>query len=256
MKILQGRDFYSAPKVDSSNVIINESMAKLMGTAGHIGGIITDGGGGRYQIVGIIRDFLYNDMYADPGPLMLFCNPENTGYLNIRFRASDGIGQTTEKIAGIIRQFNPGYPVDYRFLDEDFAQMFKLESLLGQLAGLFAVLAIVLSCLGLMGLTAYTVERSTREVAIRKVLGASAARIAEMLSRQFIRPVLISYIIAFPIAWWIMNNWLGEYHYHIQINWLVFAAAGLLLLLITMISVLAQTIKAAVANPVTKLRSE
>ena len=100
MKILQGRDFYSAPKVDSSNVIINESMAKLMGTAGHIGGIITDGGGGRYQIVGIIRDFLYNDMYADPGPLMLFCNPENTGYLNIRFGLPMASGRPPKRSRG------------------------------------------------------------------------------------------------------------------------------------------------------------
>ncbi|HLY69191.1 MAG TPA: ABC transporter permease [Puia sp.] len=256
MKILQGRDFYATPKVDSSNVVINESMAKVMGKAGHPGGIISDGGTGRFQIVGIIRDFLYNDMYASPAPLILFCNPDNAGYLNIRFRAGEDIRQTTEKITGIIRALNPGYPADYRFLDEDFAQMFKLESMLGRLAGLFATLAIILSGLGLLGLTAYTVEKRTREVAIRKVLGASAFSITEMLSRQFLRPVLISFFIAFPLTWWIMSNWLSEYQYHIRIDWLVFAAAGLLMLVITLASVVVQTIKAAVASPVSKLRSE
>jgi ABC-type antimicrobial peptide transport system permease subunit len=151
---------------------------------------------------------------------------------------------------------NPGFPFEYRFADKDFDAMFSSETLIGELAGVFSMLAIFISCLGLFGLAAYTAERRTKEIGIRKVLGASVPDLTGLLAKEFILLVTFSCVIAFPFAWWFMNNWLRNYAYRITINWSVFALSGLIALLIALITVSFQAIKAAVANPVKSLRSE
>jgi ABC-type antimicrobial peptide transport system permease subunit len=156
----------------------------------------------------------------------------------------------------IFKNNNPGYPFDYSFVDAEFGKLFKTETLIGQLAEVFSVLAIFISCLGLFGLAAYTAEKRSKEIGIRKILGASIQGIAGLLSKDFLLLVCISCLIAFPIAWWMMHNWLQNYKYRIQISWWIFIGAGLLAVLIALFTVSFQAIKAAVANPVKNLRAE
>ncbi|HEX3025295.1 MAG TPA: FtsX-like permease family protein, partial [Chitinophagaceae bacterium] len=151
---------------------------------------------------------------------------------------------------------NPGYPFDYEFTDDTFKQFFKAETLIGKLAGIFATLAIIISCLGLFGLASFTAERRTKEIGVRKVLGASVSIITGLLSKDFLKPVLLSVVIAFPVSWWLMFNWLKDYEYKTIIHWWVFAVAGLLVILIALFTVSFQSIKAAIANPVKSLRTE
>ena len=151
---------------------------------------------------------------------------------------------------------NPGYPFEYKFIDDDFNEIFKTENLTGTLSGVFASLAIFISCLGLFGLAAYTAERRIKEIGIRKVLGASVAGLAGLLSKDFLKLVIISCVIAFPVAWLALNKWLQSYQYRIDVHWWVFAVAGIMAILIAVATVSYQAIKAALTNPVKSLRSE
>ncbi|MGZ3999126.1 MAG: ABC transporter permease, partial [Mucilaginibacter sp.] len=160
------------------------------------------------------------------------------------------------KIGSIIKANNPGYPFEYKFINDDFDQLFKSETLTGSLAGVFAGLAIFISCLGLFGLAAYTAERRIKEIGIRKVLGASVSGLVGLLSKDFLKLVGISCIIAFPVAYWATHNWLQNYQYRVDINWIIFVAAGLAAMLIALTTVSFQAIKAALMNPVKSLRSE
>jgi putative ABC transport system permease protein len=256
MKLTAGRDFYDGPSLDSNSVIINEAFAKQMGKEGRVGGIIKDGGKTDYQIVGIVKDFLYNDMYQPGAPLLLYKHPLGTRYLSIRIKSNADFPDALARIEKVIKTDNPNYPVEYKFVDEDFDQLFKTETLTGKLAGVFAALAIFISCLGLFGLAAYTAERRIKEIGIRKVLGASAYGLAGLLSKDFLRLVCFSCLISFPIAGWALNNWLQSYQYRTPIHWWVFATAGALAMGIALFTVSFQAIKAAMANPVNSLRSE
>jgi putative ABC transport system permease protein len=255
IKLTAGRDFYSDAKVDSNNIIINQSLAKKMGKAGRVGSIIAID---KYQlrVVGIVNDLVYNNMYGESDPLILFCNPRATNNLTIHLKAGTDLPQAIEKIGNVIKKDNPGYPFEYSFLDEEFNKLFKSETLIGKLASVFAVLAIFISCLGLFGLAAYTAGRRIKEIGIRKVLGASVSGLVSLLSVDFLQLVALSCLIAFPIAWWAMSKWLQDYQYRIEIHWWVFAISGVLALLIALATVSFQAIKAALINPVKSLRSE
>ena len=159
-------------------------------------------------------------------------------------------------IQNVMKKNNPAYPFTYQFVDDQFNQMFTNETLISKLSRVFAALAIVISCLGLFGLAAYTAERRTKEIGIRKVLGASVSGIAGLLSKDFLKLVFISCIVAFPVAWWMMHNWLQDYEYRIEISWWIFLIAGVVAILIALITVSFQAIKAAIANPVKSLRTE
>jgi putative ABC transport system permease protein len=256
MKLAAGRDFYLQPSLDSNNVIINESFARIMGKAGHVGSILRDGGGHPYQVVGIVKDFVYNDMYAPAAPAMFSNHPAGTFVLSIRFKQNTDLQDALTKVGAVMKADNPGYPFEYKFLDDDFNQIFKTENITGTLSGVFASLAIFISCLGLFGLAAYTAERRIKEIGIRKVLGASVAGLAGLLSKDFLKLVVISCVIAFPVAWLALNKWLQSYQYRIDVHWWVFAIAGVLAIMIALATVSFQAIKAALANPVTNLRSE
>jgi ABC-type antimicrobial peptide transport system permease subunit len=195
-------------------------------------------------------------MYGGSDPLIFFCYTSFARYLYVQVKANANPEKALSKIEPIIKANNPGYPFDYKFVDEQFNEIFKTEMLIGKLSRLFATLAIIISCLGLFGLAAYTAERRTKEIGIRKVLGASVTRITSLLSKDFLQLVLISAIIAFPLSWWAMHNWLQNYAYRIEINWWVFVLAGALAVLIALITISFQSIRAAVANPVKSLRSE
>jgi len=173
----------------------------------------------------------------------------------IRIKDQGNPENAVSLISKIMRADDPAYPFDYKFVDEEFNQLFLSEMLVSKLSRVFAVLAIIISCLGLFGLAAYTAERRTKEISIRKVLGASAFRIAGLLSEEFMALMVISSLLAFPIAWFAMYTWLQNYAYHINIKWWVFASAGITALLIAIITISYQAIKAAVSSPIKSLRA-
>ena len=255
MHFKEGRDFYPDAKTDSSNVIINETLAKIINKKNVLGSIISQDNT-KYTIVGVINDFVYNNMYASAAPLILFSDTSNCNYLSIRLKTGVQLPAALAKIENVIKSDNPGYPFQYNFVDDQFDNIFKTETLIGKLAGVFSILAIFISCLGLFGLAAYTAERRTKEIGIRKVLGATVKGLAALLSKDFVQLVIISCLVAFPVAWWMMKSWLESYPYRININWIVFAMAGLLAILIALLTVSFQAIKAAIANPVKSLRTE
>ena len=195
-------------------------------------------------------------MYAPAAPLILFPDTSYVNYLTLRLKQSADMKPVVAKIESIVKSDNPGYPVEFNFVDTDFNQLFKTETLIGELASVFAILAIFISCLGLFGLAAYTAERRTKEIGIRKVLGASAKGLAGLLSKDFLKLVTISCFIAFPLAWWIMYNWLETFAYRTKIDLPIFLVAGILAIVIALLTVSFQAIKAAIANPVESLRSE
>jgi ABC-type antimicrobial peptide transport system permease subunit len=257
MKLKAGRDFYPGIAADSNNIIINESLAKIIGAKDIVGSLITrDEGRKKYTIVGVIDDFVYNDMYSSSAPLVLFSDTSNVSNLNIRFKAKTNLTSALSKVENIIKTHDPGYPFEYKFVDDQFDQLFKTETLIGKLAGVFSTLAIIISSLGLFGLAAYTAERRTKEIGIRKVLGATTAALAGLLSKDFLQLVCISCLVAFPVAWLAMRNWLQTYAYRIDISWWIFIVAGILAIFIALLTVSFQAVKAAIANPVKSLRTE
>ena len=256
LKLAAGHDFNADPAGDSTHVIINQAFAKQMGAAGRVGGILRDGGNKAFTIIGIIKDYLYNDMYGSAQPLVFYNQPSQTSVLTIRFKPGLNIHDALTKAGAVVKADYPGYSFEYQLIDDDFNQIFKTETLTGQLAGVFATLAIFISCLGLFGLAAYTAERRIKEIGIRKVLGATVSGLAGLLSKDFLILVLLSCLIAFPFAFIFLNNWLKAFQYHINIQWWVFAAAGLTAVAIALATVSFQAIKAALMNPVRSLRSE
>jgi predicted permease len=262
LKIKAGRDFYPDQNVDSSSVIVNESLAKLMGEGGKVGkkiALVNGNDRSPQTIIGVVSNVVHNDMYGEPGPVLYSTNPNYTQYahnLDIRIKPGSSASEAITKITTVIKADNPGYPVEVKFADDQYNQRFGAETQIGELAGLFSSLAILISCLGLFGLAAYTAEQRTKEIGIRKVLGASVAGLAGLLSREFLRLVGLSCLIAFPLAGLIMNSWLSSYAYRTAIHWWIFAAAGLGALLIALLTVSFQALKAALANPVKTLRSE
>jgi predicted permease len=256
MKLVAGHDFNVNSATDSLNVIINETFAKQMGNEGRVGGIIRDGGKKAFQIIGILKDYLYNDMYGSTAPLLLYNHPSGTGVMSIRFKSGINIQSALTKASAIVKADCPGYPFEYQFIDDDFNKLFKNETLTGTLSGVFSGLAIFISCLGLFGLAAYTAERRIKEIGIRKVLGASVSGLAGLLSKDFLQLVGIACLIAFPVAFWALHKWLQNYQYRVDINWWVFVLAGVLAMLIALTTVSFQAIKAALTNPVKSLRSE
>src|SRR5579871_4000406 len=264
MKILEGRDLQITDSVKfelppkNINVLITQSMAKLMGKGSAIGKIIKDESGAlNANVVGVVNDYVYGYMYGKPDPVIFFCVPphdETIMYVNTK--TSRDPEQTLAKLEAVMKKDNPAYPFQYRFVDDQFNQMFLSEMLISKLSRVFASLAIIISCLGLFGLAAYTAERRTKEIGIRKVLGASVSGITALLSKDFLKLVIISCMVAFPIAWMVMNNWLKSYPYRINISWGIFLIAGVLAMLIALMTISFQSIRAALMNPVKSLRSE
>ncbi len=255
MKLKEGRDFYTNTRADSNKAVINESFAKIINKKNVAGTVLTIGND-KITVVGVVHDFVYNDMYSAATPLMLYTDTASTNYLTVRFKAGAHLKSALSKLESVMKAANPGYPVEYKFVDERFDQYFKTETLIGKLASVFSILAIVISCLGLFGLAAYTAERRTKEIGVRKVLGATVTGIAVLLSKDFLKLVGIACIVAFPVAWWVMNNWLQTYAYRIAISWWIFFIAGVTAILIALLTVSFQAIKAALANPVKSLRTE
>jgi ABC-type antimicrobial peptide transport system permease subunit len=210
----------------------------------------------KLTVIGVVKDFVYGDMYGAPDPVVFNCAPDQASYLFVRINQQAHTSDVLARLQAVMKKYNPAYPFEYSFVDDDFNAQFKGESLISKLSQIFAGLAIVISCLGLFGLAAYTAERRTKEIGIRKVLGASVVGLTRLLSKEFLQLVFLSSLIAFPISWWAMSNWLQNYAYHINISWWVFLAAGLSAMIIALATISYQAIKAALMNPVKSLRTE
>jgi predicted permease len=263
IKIIDGRDLVITDSTPSKkiNVLITQSLEKLMGKGNALGQTLRwdgDTSGTVLNIVGVVNDFVYGDMYGKPDPVFFYCTDYiNTSEMYVRLKPTANLEAALKEIENVLRKNNPSYPFTYQFVDDLYNKMFLNEALIGKLSRVFAGLAIFISCLGLFGLAAYTAERRTKEIGVRKVLGASVTGIASLLSKDFLKLIIISCIVAFPVAWWAMNNWLKKYDkYRIEISWWVFFAAGISAILITLLTISFQSIKAAAANPVKSLRSE
>lgn len=271
MHIIEGRDFEPTDVVGSeeyqmtkdstepANVIVTQSMEKLLGKGSAIGKIMqrqTDNGVLEMRVTGVIKDYVYGNMYEQSAPVIFYDISEEGSLLYIKISPQSNTENALAKIRAVMKKENPAYPFEYKFVDDQFNKMFLNEALISKLSRVFAALAIIISCLGLFGLAAYTAERRTKEIGVRKVLGASVAGITALLSKDFIKLVCISCVVAFPLAWWMMHNWLQGYQYRIEINWWIFLAAGVTAILIALITISFQSIKAAIANPVKCLRTE
>jgi ABC-type antimicrobial peptide transport system permease subunit len=265
MKLTGGRNFEPTDSVNydnrhiSANVVITQSLANLMGKGSPVGKTLFDENDTmlRATVVGVVNDYIYGNLYGKPDPVVFFCtSPRFENILYVRTKPQTHPEQTLAKIEAVMKKNNPAYPFEYRFVDDQFNDAFSSEMLMSKLSSVFAALTIIISCMGLFGLAAYTAERRTKEIGIRKVLGASVSGIAGLLSRDFIKLVLMASVIAFPLAWWGMHNWLQNYEYRIEINGWIFVAAGVLAILIALMTISFQAVRAAVANPVTSLRSE
>lgn len=259
LEFIQGRDFdLKNFPTDSSGLIVNESSLKVMKFQDPIGKIVEDLGI-KWHIVGVVKDFILTSPYEPTRPLLI-CGAKSKfmtfNILQMKLNGNNSTAKNLEKAAAIFKRYNSEYPFDPRFVDEEYASKFEDEKLQGTLAGLFAGLTIFISCLGLFGLTTYLTENRVKEIGIRKVLGASVTGITRLLSRDFIKLVIISFLIAAPLAWYGMNKWLESYTYRIDIEWWVFLLAGLLSVIIALLTVSYQSIKAAIANPVKSLRTE
>jgi putative ABC transport system permease protein len=265
MKILEGRNFEMSDSVNFDkpslrpNIVITESLANLMGKGSAIGKTIYDDNDTTLHatVVGVVKDYIYGDLYGKPAPVLFMCiNPRFGRILYLRSLPNHPPEKLLAGIEAVMKKDNPAYPFQYRFVDDQFNDSFSDEMLISKLSTVFASLAIIISCLGLFGLAAYTAERRTKEIGIRKVLGASVAGIASLLSVDFLKLILLSSLIAFPLAWWTMHHWLQDYQYRIEISWWIFIVAAMVATLIALFTISFQAIRAAIANPVKSLRAE
>ena len=256
LHFVSGRDFDLIKyPTDSSALIINESALKVMKFKDPLGKIVKDMGT-EWHIVGVIRDFILTSPYEPTRPMLIFGAKAWFQTMLIKLNNNTSTANNLKKAEAIFKKYNPEYPFEYKFIDEEYARKFEDEKRVGTLAALFAGLTIFISCLGLFGLATYMAENRIKEIGVRKVLGASITGIAALLSKDFLKLVLISFVVAVPVAWWAMYSWLQDYSFRVRIEWWVFAMAGLLSILIAVVTVSFQAIKAAVSNPVKSLRNE
>jgi len=257
IQILKGRNFSREFATDSTaNVVINEAAVRELGWTNDnaVGKIIVRSGQKAFTVIGVVADFNYATVKQKIAPLMMLMGG-NYGGLVIKIKTADVKGF----LSSLKKQwasFNPLGPLGYSFLDEKFASLFANEKRTQQIFSVFAILAVIIACLGLFGLATYTAEQRRKEIGIRKVLGASVGGIIQLLSKEFLKLVLIAFIIAIPVSWWAMNVWLRDFAYRINIGWWVFAVAGTFALIITLVTISFQAIRAALANPVKSLRTE
>lgn len=252
IKMVEGRSFSRSYGNEATNVVLNEAAVKAMDLRNPIGKTISIGGQERH-IVGVSKNFHFNSLHEEIRPFILYISPAETMLVMSKIAAGKE-RETIENIQHLHKQFNPGYSFDYAFLDHDYQAQYKSEQLAGQLSRYFAVLAIIISCLGLFGLAAFTADRRRQEIGIRKVLGATVSNVVALLTKDFLILVMIAISIAFPLAWWLMDQWLQNFAYHIAIHISIFIITGLLLMLITFATIGYQSIKAALMNPTDSLK--
>jgi putative ABC transport system permease protein len=254
-KIVKGRDFSRDFATDSLAFIMNESAAKFLGWKDPIGKIL-EWEGKPYTVIGVVKDMIVESPYEPIRGSLFHLNQENANVILLKLNPNQVASTAIEKLTTTFRKYDPASVFEFQFVDEEFARKFGEEERIGKLATSFAVLAIFISCLGLFGLASFVAEQRTKEIGIRKVLGASVSNVWRLLSKQFVILVFISLLVSLPLAYYFMNNWLQNYQYRTGLAWWIFAAAGAGALLITLLTVSFQAIRAALSNPVKSLRTE
>ena len=258
MQVMKGRNFSRDFGSDSSGVIINETAAKLLAYDNPLGEKLYGPGPNNqptaYTIIGVVKNFNFESLRQNIGPLGFFLR-YNPGMAAFKISTAD-VNNLVKQIENKWKVLAPGMPFSYRFLDDSFDEMYRTEQRVGKIAMIFSALAIFIACLGLFGLATFVAEQRSKEIGIRKVLGASVQGIVQLLSKDFVKLVIIAFVFATPIAWWAMNKWLNDFAYRVSLEWWIFVLAGLAALLIALATVSFQAIKAAITNPVKSLRTE
>jgi putative ABC transport system permease protein len=261
ISIIKGRGF-SKEYHDSASVILNESAVSLFGLSDPIGKIVNypGGNGTNYRVIGVMKDFNFWSMYSPIAPFALFHSSSRSytipsSYVIVRLR-QEGLDGTLKMLESEWGSFAPATPFEYSFLDENVEADYRSAERLGQLFLIFSVLTILIACIGLFGLAAFTAQQRTKEIGIRKVLGASEGEVVGLLSKDFVALVVLANLFAIPVGWYIMNQWLQQFAFRIQIGWGVFAIAGGIALVIALLTVSFQAIKTALSNPIDALRYE
>lgn len=261
LEIVDGRDFSKEMATDSLGILINETAVKYMGLENPVGTIIRDSDeedpGPNMKIIGVVRDMIAQSPYEPVKQAWyVYDRYNNFSYYNLRLNPKKSANENLAIIERVFKENFPAIPFQYDFVDDQYAQKFSTEQRIGTLSGIFTALAILISCLGLFGLTSFVAEQRTKEIGVRKVLGASVFNVWNMLSKDFLKLVVVSCFIAVPIAYYVMNGWLQEYPYRVILKWWIFALAMLGALGVTVLTVSFQAIKAAKANPIKSLRTE
>jgi putative ABC transport system permease protein len=254
MEIVKGRNFRKEIDKGRAAFIINEFIARKLGWDDPVGRAFHNQGR-TGTIVGVVKDFHNENMHIPIGEVTLVLAPDQGWLMSVKIE-SENIPRTLASIEKVWNEFSGGYPFSYEFMDDRYDQMYKSEIRLGKAFNYFAVLAVFLCCLGLFGLASFRVEQGTKEIAIRKVLGASVSELVRMLSWQFLKWVFIANLLAWPVAYYFMNAWLRSFIYRIDIGLAVFLTAGVTAAIIAFLTVIARTAKAALANPADSLRYE
>ncbi len=258
-QFMNGRDFSNEFKTDSSSIVLNEAAAKFMGMKDPIGKTIkwaNDAGTSYYKVIGVIKDMIMESPYDPVRRAIYMMDQNNVNWIEIKLNPNKSAAESIAKVEAVFKKLIPIAPFEYKFADTEFAAKFAAETRIGELSTFFAVLAIFISCLGLFGLASFVAEQRTKEIGVRKVLGASVFNLWRMLSKDFVVLVFISLAIVTPTAYYFMHHWLLNYQYRTEISWWVFAVSGLGAILITLLTVSYQSIKASIANPTKSLRAE
>jgi ABC-type antimicrobial peptide transport system permease subunit len=255
-KVKEGRDFSPTIISDSTGFILNEAAVKYMGLKNPPGTEMIWGGHEKFKVIGVVEDLVTQSPYEPARPMIFFLHKERVYNLNIKISQHASPSEAIQKIAAVIKKYDPDNIFEYKFINEEFARKFANEERIGKLASFFTILAVFISCLGLFGLATYVAEQRTKEIGVRKVLGASVTALWQLLTKDFVWLVIISLLFAIPASWYFMDQWLLDYQYRAELSWWIFAAAGTGALLLTIITVSFQALKAAFANPMKALRTE
>jgi ABC-type antimicrobial peptide transport system permease subunit len=253
IKILRGKDFSGTPS-DSTSMLLNKAAVEAMGLKNPLGMQMKYDR--KFTVIGVTDNVIMGSPFEPVDPMVVFFNPNAANTVSIRLKATSAVKRALESIEIIFKKYNPAYPFEYKFVDEEFGKKFIAEELVNKLTNIFAGLAIFICCIGLAGLASFTIEKRIREIGIRKVLGATVQQLLLLISKEFLKLVLIAFVIAVPLTWWFMNNWLDKYTYRVNISIWLFGIVGVIVLLLTLIVVSLNTIRAAIANPVKSLRTE
>ncbi len=253
ISLLQGKDFSGTPS-DTLAMLLNKAAVDAMGLKQPVGMQMKYGQ--TFTVIGVTDNVVMGSPFTPVDPMMVFYDPNNSNSISLRLNNTASLHQSLQSIESIFKKYNPAYPFEYQFADQEFGKKFLTEDLISRIINIFAFLAIFICCIGLAGLASFTIEKRIKEIGIRKVLGANIQQLLLLISKEFLKLVMIAFIIAVPLTWMLMNNWLEKYAYRTEIGMGLFIAVGIIILLLTLIVVSIHTMKAAIANPVESLRTE
>jgi ABC-type antimicrobial peptide transport system permease subunit len=255
LKLLHGRDFSEDFKSDSNAAIVNRAAIELMGLKDPIGAKVKSGNQ-EFEIVGVVENTVSGDPHDVPGPGILIFAPDWAGAVTIRTAPNVPVAESVKKIEAVFRMYSPAYPFEFKFADDEFQRKFATINLTSRLASIFAMLTLVITGLGLFGLAAFTAAQRTREMGIRKVMGASVQQLVRLVATDFTWLVMIAFLVSAPFAWWLIDGYLQQYAYRIDLQWWIFPLTGVLALVFAVIIVSTQALRAAKSNPAQSLRNE